>query len=66
MPCYLYLTGGGGYFIGVKKIIVANGEEIKVVLQNRTICVKGENLQISKLIDGDLEFVGKIAIVEWL
>ncbi len=64
LPFNLSLSDGGGYFIGVKKILTVNSQEISLKLSSRVITVFGENLKICKLIDGDLAFTGKIIKLE--
>ena len=58
------LSCGGGYFIGVKKIICISKEQISVLLSDCVMHVYGANLTVSKLIDGDLSFSGEVAKAE--
>lgn len=65
LPCEIYLSSRGGYFTGVKRILTFTSEEISVLNANGIIKIFGVNLSVSKLVDGDLGFVGKIVKVEW-
>ncbi len=65
LPFNLSLGANGGYFMGVKKILTVNSQEISLKFSSRVITVFGENLKICKLIEGDLAFTGKIIKLEW-
>jgi hypothetical protein len=58
------LSYGGGYFIGVKKILCISNEQISVLLSDCVMHVYGEHLTVSKLIDGDLAFSGEVVKTE--
>ena len=63
-PYEISLSCGGGYFIGVKKILCISSEQISVLLRDCIIHVYGERLTVSKLIDGDLSFSGEVVKTE--
>ena len=63
-PSELTLSGGGGYFTGVKKILCFNNSQISVLLGECKMHVYGECLKVVKLMDGDLAFTGNVLKTE--
>lgn len=61
----LCLSANGGYFIGVKKIINFNEENITVNTEISKVSVSGKGLKIAKLMEGDLAFSGRVEKVEF-
>ena len=68
LPYEFAINSGGGYFIGVKKLLTVELNEISLTVADCKITVSGENLKITKFIEGDLAFRGKVLKVErsWL
>ena len=64
LPYEFSISSGGGYFIGVKKLLTVEINEISLTVANCKITVTGENLKITKFIEGDLAFKGKVLKVE--
>ena len=63
-PYDFSLTTKGGYFIGVKKMVEICDNKLQVLTYNRRITILGNNLKITKFIEGDLAFLGVVERVE--
>lgn len=50
----------GGYFFGVKRLIDFSSELILVQAGKQLVLVKGKNLRLQKMIEGDLAFKGEV------
>ena len=64
LPYEFSLNSGGGYFIGVKKLLTVEDNELSLIVAKCKITVTGENLKITKFVDGDLGFRGKVLKIE--
>lgn len=62
--CFIPLSGG--YFQGVKSIRSFDEREICLAFRKQAVKVTGENLQIAKYCDGDMQINGRIFAVEVL
>ena len=63
-PYDFSLTPKGGYFIGVKKLVENGENRLQVLTFCRRITVLGQNIKITKFIEGDLAFLGVVERVE--
>ena len=63
-PYEISLSCGGGYFIGVKKMIENSDSKLQVLTATRCITVYGNKIKIVKLVDGDLAFLGIVEKIE--
>ena len=55
-----FLPLGGGYFQGVRALGGFSDTEILLQFKKNTVIVRGEQLEIKKYCDGDLQLSGKI------
>ena len=55
-----FLPLSGGYFQGVKSLGSFSDKEIVLLFKKTKVRVAGENLEIKKYCDGDMEIVGRI------
>ena len=55
-----FLPLGGGYFQGVKALIGFSDSEVVLLFKKSRVVVRGEDLEIKKYCDGDLQLSGRI------
>ena len=54
------VTGGGGYFEGVKAIGDFSPERVVVCFHRQSVAIEGKDLSVKKYYDGDLQLCGQI------